>query len=155
MRRTPLIALVLFALTLLIAPAASAATGSVSDPAGDFPDIRKLSYNNATGKVVMTMRYASLDDAQNQSFYIRWGTSANYQVFVSPSAGLEELRFNSKKRACSGLQVTALPDTQSTRVVVPRSCIPRAPNKLKFKGIATQGLSLVDETALSPWVGRG
>lgn len=32
----------------------------------------------------MTMRYASLDDAQNQSFYIRWGTSAIYQVFVSP-----------------------------------------------------------------------
>jgi hypothetical protein len=155
MRRTPLIALVLLALTLLTASAASAATGSVNDPDAGFPDIRKLSYNNATGKVTMTMRYDSLADAQNQSFYIRWGTAAYYQVFVSPSAGLEELRFNGNKGACSGLQVTALPDTQSTRVVVPRSCIPKAPNKLKFKGIATQGLSLKDETALSPWVARG
>jgi len=155
MRRTPLIVVVLVALTWLIAPAAGAATGSISDPDTGLPDIRRLSYDNATGKVVMTMKYANLDDAQAQSFYISWGTKAKYQVFVSPSAGKEELRFNGTRTACGGLQVAALPAKESTRVVVPRSCIPKAANKLKFKGIATQGNFGKDETALSPWVARG
>jgi hypothetical protein len=155
MRRTSLIALVVFALTLLVAPSANAASGTISDPAGDLPDIRRLSYTNGADKVVMTMRYASLAGAQNQSFYIRWGTAANYQVFVSPSADLEELRFNGTRKSCAGLKVTALPASESTKVVVPRSCIPKATKRLKFKGIATAGLSLVDETKLSPWVARG
>lgn len=155
MRRMPLTALLLFALTVLFAPAASAATGSVSDPAGDLPDIRQLTYSNATTQVVMTMRYTSLADAQNQSFYIRWGTSASYQVFVSPSAGLQELRFNGTRRACAGLQVRALPTSESTRVTVPRSCLGQAPGRVKFQGIATQGLFASDETGVSPWVRRG
>ncbi len=155
MRRTTLITAVLFALSLLFAPAAGAATGSLSDARGDFPDIRGLSYSNASGQVVMTMRYADLEVAQNQSFYIRWGTRASYQVFVSPSAGLKELRFNGTRTACAGLRVTALPASESTRVVVPRGCLSKAPDRLKFQGIATAGLHSVDETAVSPWVRRG
>ena len=155
MRRTPLITALLLALTFLFVPAAGAASGSLGDAAGDYPDIRRLSYSNATGQVVMTMRHTSLEDAQNQSFYIRWGTAASYQVFVSPSAGLKELRFNSTRKACAGLRVSTLPASQSTRVVVPRGCLPKAPSRLKFQGIATAGLYSVDETAVSPWVRRG
>jgi hypothetical protein len=155
LRRTSLLTALLFAFTCLLAPAAVAASGSVTDPAGDFPDIRRLSYSNATSQVVMTMRYASLADVQNESFYIRWGTSASYQVFNSPSAGLRELRFNGTRVRCADLRVTRLPDIQSTRVVVPRRCLPQAPKRLKFQGIATQGMQSVDETVVSPWVARG
>lgn len=155
LRRTSLLTVLLFAITFLWAPASVAASGFVTDAAGDFPDIRRLAYSNAATTVVMTMRYASLAEAQNESFYIRWGTSANYQVFNSPSAGLRELRFNGTRVRCADLRVTRLPDIQSTRVVVPRTCLSRAPDRLKFQGIATAGLHSVDETVVSPWVRRG
>jgi hypothetical protein len=153
-RRVPFIALVLLACSLLVVPAASAATGSVSDPAGDFPDIRRLSYRNGAERVVMTMRYTRLADAQNQSFYIRWDSPSYYQVFVS--GRVKELRFKAEtKVACRGLRVTALRASESTRVVVPRSCLRRAPGRLSFRGIATRRVSEHDETALSPLVRRG
>lgn len=153
MRRVSLIALVLIACGLMT-PAASAATGSLGDPVGDFPDIHRLSYTNAPGKVVMTMRYARLDAAQNQSFYIRWDGPAYYQVWVS--GRVKELRFKAATRVtCAGLRVTALPARQSTRVVVPRSCLRRAPGRLRFRGIATRGVDAHDETSLSAFVRRG
>ena len=158
MHRIPLIGLVLFACTLLLAPAASAATGSIGDPAGDSPDIRRLSYTNATERVVMTMRFTRLAEVQNQSFYIRWDSPAYYQVWVTRSAtGLKkQLRFKAETRvACKGLRVRTLRATQSTRVVVPRRCIRRAPARLMFRGIATRGVSAHDETVLSSPVRRG
>lgn len=158
MPRVPLIGLVLFACTLLMVPAASAATGSLGDSAGDFPDIRRLSYSNTSGRVVMTMRYTRVADAQNQSFYIRWDSPAYYQVFVTRSAAgmKKQLRFKAERAvACKGLRVRTLRATQSTRVVVPRRCLRRAPARLRFRGIATRGLDAHDETSLSPWVRRG
>jgi hypothetical protein len=159
MHRMPLIGLVLFACTLLIVPPAGAATGSVADPAGDFPDIRRLSYTNANARVVMTMRYTRLAAVQNQSFYIHWGTSpAYYQVFVTRSAtGVKkQLRFKAADTvACKGLRVRTLRAIQGTRVVVPRSCLRRAPDRLRFRGIATRGVSAHDETVRSPSVRRG
>ena len=53
--------------------AAYAASGSVTDPKGDYPDIVKLGYVNAKSKVTMTMTLAG-DHAQNESFYLRWGS---------------------------------------------------------------------------------
>lgn len=135
---------------------AAAASGSVSDPRGDFPDVLKLAYVNGDAAVKMTMTYAEVTDVQNESFYLRWGTNGNnYQVFESRGIGLRELRYNSRKVACAGLKVIHRDAFDKTKVVIPRSCIKKAPNALRFKGIATAGTSLLDQTKKSPRTARG
>jgi len=140
--------------------AANAATGSLTDPEGDFPDIVKLSYGNGSGKVTMKMSYADARP-QNESFYLKWGTAGKrYQVFNSPSAGIRELRYYSSANAsakridCGGLKVTE-PSALTTKVVIPRSCLKKAADKLRFQGIATEGLMSSDETKVSKAVARG
>ena len=132
---------------------AYAASGSLTRPKGDFPDFVKLSYDNAASKVTMTMTYAG-GRPQNESFYMRWGAKDYYQVFVSPSASLKELRYSGGKVRCAGL-VIRRPTTRSTTAIIPRSCLPKAPAKLRFQGIGTLGLMNFDETRISTLVGRG
>ena len=147
-------------LLLSVPPPAMAASGHITDPSGELPDILRLNYSNAQGKVVMTLKFASVEEAQNRSVWIQWGEPQKYQVFDSPSAAISELRFHRAngtfaKVACAGLQVTEDAGTDTVKAVVPRSCLPKAPNRVRFKGIATQGLSLSDQTRLSPLVNRG
>lgn len=95
--------------------------------------------------------------AQNESFYMRWGSEDEaYQVFSSPSAGIEELRFYGKGKAveCDGLKVRR-PSKDVTKAVIPRDCLDKAPDKLRFQGIATEGLSSSDETKISKAIRRG
>ncbi len=67
---------------------ANAATGSLTDPKGDYPDIVKLSFSNGSSKVTMTMTYAGAHP-QNESFYMEWGKAGKrYQVFNNPSASI-------------------------------------------------------------------
>jgi hypothetical protein len=108
----------------------------------------------------MTMTYAGARP-QNESFYMAWGTTGQrYQVFNSPSASIRELRYYSGKNApakrttCSGLRVTQ-PTATSTRVVIPRSCLTKAPGSLRFQGVATVGLASSDETKVSKALARG
>lgn len=145
---------------LALAATAHADSGSLTDPKGDFPDIVKLRYDNAASKVVMTMTYSG-SRPQNESFYLRWGsTGRSYQVFVSRPAGLRELRYHAgstaatKKVACSGLAVRR-PTSTSTSVTIPRSCLSKAPNALRFQGIATEGLMSADQTRISASTARG
>jgi hypothetical protein len=144
----------------LTGPPAHAASGSVTDPKGDFPDIVKLAYANRASSVRMTMTYADAAEAQNESFYLLWGRK-RYQVFESRSAGLRELRYYRsgtaapKAVSCDGLKVVHQDARDATKVVIPRACIPKAADTLKFQGIATAGLSLVDETRKSPRTRRG
>jgi hypothetical protein len=151
---------IVVAVLLAGAGVAHAAGGSLTDPKGDFPDIVKLTYDNGRSKVTMTMTYAG-DRPQNESFYISWDKSGKrYQVFNSPSANIRELRYYATKNAaakktrCSGLRVTQ-PSATSTKVVVPRSCLKKAADKLRFQGVATEGLSSSDETKVSKAVARG
>jgi hypothetical protein len=132
---------------------ASANSGSLSDPRGDYPDIVKLSFNNASSKVTMKLTMAA-GHAQNESFYIRWGSGKHYQAFNSQSAGLSELRYAGKKVACGGL-VFKHPSADVTTVKIPRTCIPKAPNKVRFQAIATEGLHSADETKVSKSIARG
>lgn len=73
---------------------------------------------------------------------------------------LRELRHYGAKNAaakrtpCSGLRVTQ-PSATSTKVVVPRRCLTKAADKLRFQGIVTEGLSSSDETNVNKAVGRG
>lgn len=156
--RTPLRRLIAcLALVLVLpTPTALADSGSLADPSGDFPDIVKLAFNNRQGSVVMAMTYAG-SRPQNESFYLRWGRNASksYQVFVSSTAGLEVLRLNGEPVSCGRLDVTHDGDTLVSRVTVPRSCLPRAPDRLRFRGIATEGLFGSDQTRLSAAIGRG
>ena len=140
---------------LAVSATAYADKGSLSDPKGDFPDIVKLNYNNADSKVVMKLTYDG-QTAQNESFYMRWGQDEAYQVFVSPSAGIEELRYYGKGKAvkCDGLKIRR-PDKNVTKAVVPRDCLNKAPDKLRFQGIATEGLQSADETKISKAIKRG
>jgi hypothetical protein len=148
-------------LSLLCAGTATAhaASGSISDPKGDYPDIVKFAYSNAKSKVVMTATYAGdgVDGrAQNESFYMRWGSNKSYQVFLSPQIGAKELRWSgaTKPVACKRLTVKH-PTSRSTKVTVPRSCLGKAPGKLRFQGIATEGTSSMDKTRISKPVKRG
>ena len=139
---------------------ANAATGSLTDPKGDYPDIVELSYDNGSSKVTMTMTYAGAHP-QNVSFYMNWGKAGKrYQVFDSPSARIRELRYYggthaaAKRTTCSGLRVTR-PSATSTKVVIPRRCLTKAADRLRFQGIATEGLASSDETKVSKAVARG
>jgi hypothetical protein len=40
-------------------------------------------------------------------------------------------------------------------VTIPRTCIPKAPNKVKFQGTATQGVLPADQTKVSGLIARG
>lgn len=144
------------------APPAFADSGSINDAKGDYPDIVKLAYRNGDSSVRMTMTYTNLADAQNESFYLHWGTAGKrYQVFESASAGIRELRFYSGSTAagrpvtCDGLRVVHRGAYERTTVVIPRSCIPKAANTLRFQGVATAGLTSSDETKKSPRTARG
>ncbi|HEU0104388.1 MAG TPA: hypothetical protein VFR07_18925 [Mycobacteriales bacterium] len=163
MRRRHLLPVLLATAGLaLTATPASAASGSLTDPRGDYPDILKLAYSNAASQVQMAMTYASIADAQNESFYLAWGTAgARYQVFNSPSAGLRELRYYARTGAptqtvpCAGLKVVRRTELNRRTVTIPRSCLPKAAARLRFQGIATAGLSSIDSTKYSPLVARG
>ena len=137
--------------------AAFAASGSLTDPKGDPADIVKLAYDNAQSKVSITMTYGSFRP-QNESFYMHWGTRDRYyQVFVTrTSGGTKELRYSGaeKKISCGGLLVKR-PTSRSTKVVIPRGCLSKAPDKLRFQGIATEGLFSMDETKKSNAIPRG
>jgi hypothetical protein len=147
------VAAVAVAAALIGGAQAQADSGSISDPSGDLPDIIKLAYNNADNKVVMTMTYSEFR-AQNESFYMRWGDDKYYQVFRS--FGQEQLRLNdsSNVKNCDGLKARE-PSDVSTKVIVPRSCLKKAPDKLKFQGIATEGLANSDETKITKAIARG
>ena len=153
-RKTAVLAIVSL---LAVSATAHAEKGSLSDPDGDYPDIAKLNFNNGDSKVVMKLTYNG-QAAQNESFYMRWADGAeSYQVFTSPSAGLEELRYHGKKEKtvkCDGLKIRR-PSKDVTKAVVPRDCLDQAPDKLRFQGIATEGLSSVDETKISKAIKRG
>jgi hypothetical protein len=139
---------------IFAASPAAAESGSLDDPSGDFPDIVRLSYDNAQRKAVMTLRFGESDLAQNVSFYMRW-RGGRYQVFYNKPAGTQELRYNDDKVRCRDLVVKELPDKEATRAIVPRSCLSQAPDRLRFQGIATAGLLSSDETDVSPRVARG
>lgn len=158
-RAAAVLSAAVLAVTLSGSPA-HAAGGALTDPRGDLPDIVKLAYANRASSVRMTMTYADARDAQNESFYLRWGRKS-YQVFESRSAGLRELRYYRNPSAtartvdCAGLKVVHQDARDATKVVIPRSCIPKAADTLAFQGIATAGVSLVDETRKSPRTRRG
>ena len=148
------IAAVAMATALIGSAQAQANSGSISDPSGDLPDIVKLAYNNADRKVVMTMTYSGFR-AQNESFYMRWGDGKYYQVFRAFGQDAQ-LRLNKPTgvKACDGLRVRE-PSELSTKVTVPRSCLKKAPDKLKFQGIATEGVSNSDQTRITKAIARG
>jgi hypothetical protein len=141
-------------------PAAHAASGTITDPRGDGePDIVKVTYANAKAEIRMTMTYGDIALAQNESFYVRFGTGKSYQVFNSP--GLRQLRYYASKNAaqkavtCKGLKVSRSKATNTTKVTIPRTCLKNAPAKVRFQGIATMGLFSKDETKVSKLVARG
>jgi hypothetical protein len=160
--RSSMTALVaILALTALPLSAAQAAAGTLTDPKGDgYPDIVKLTYANKAKSVGVSMTYDDIGLAQNESFLLRWKAGKHYQVFVSTS-GIQELRYYSSKSApgkvvaCAGLKVKHTASKDKTKVTIPRSCLSKAPDKLKFQGVATMGLSFSDKTKISPKVALG
>jgi hypothetical protein len=109
----------------------------------------------------MTITYNG-DTAQNEGFWMRWGSKGkSYQVFSSPSVGINQLRYYSGKDAaptivgCKGLRIKRRYPPYSTSATIPRSCLAKAPDKLRFQGIATEGTSSIDETKVSKAIARG
>lgn len=145
----------LLALTLL-APSAHAAKVTVTDPSGDYPDIVKMSGNNAKKRLVMTVSFGEgAVDFLNASAYIRSGKRI-YQAFDATAGdGFRELRFKGKKVPCRGLKVARNADAGTVRFIIPRRCVPKLRAKVRFKAVATEGLMSSDETKWSNKVKRG
>ena len=157
MRRTAVL-LPLTVAALLPAPA-FAASGSLTDP--DDPsiaDVLRLGYDNRANKVVMKMSYDA-HRPQVENFYVKWGTAGKYYKLQRSAGNGTTLWFSNgsgeSKRACAGDKVTHNADTVVSTAVIPRSCMPRARDKVKFQGVVTEGLFDSDQTKTSPGVARG
>lgn len=149
------------ALIALPMTGAYAASGSSADRTGDgYPDIVRLTFANKAKAVQMSMTYVDLREAQAESFYLRWKAGKSYQAFIDTS-GIRQLRYYSSASAtgqvvaCAGLRFTHRAAKDRTRVTIPRSCLPKAPNALRFQGLATMGTSFIDKSATSPKIARG
>ncbi|MDN5893687.1 MAG: hypothetical protein L0H93_06630 [Nocardioides sp.] len=144
----------LLTIPLLGAAPATAATGTLTDPRGDLPDIVRLSWTNAPRQVTIKMTFAGAF-AQVDSFYMRWGKARSYQVFYAPATKHKELRLDGRTVRCPKLKVAHHRATHVSTATVPRACIPKAPNKLRFQGVATYGLFNSDQTRTSAPVRKG
>jgi hypothetical protein len=150
-------------LCLLLPFPAYAGSGSVADPRGDFPDIVRLTLHNGESDVVVRQRYTYLDIVRSESVQLRWGRPVHYRLEARNTDGdaaLEPvLRLSTpegiRRQRCPGLQVLRSTATDVALYTVPRSCLPRAPGRLRAKGFAAAGSFDTDRTALTPWVAQG
>jgi hypothetical protein len=149
------------ALLVPLAPAGADST-SVSDAEGDLPDILKLTLDNQQSQVVFKQKFASLDDVMVESLYIKWGESTHYRVNTGnydEDVALETRLWLSKssgdvEKTCD-VTVSRNADTDVSIHKVPRSCLPKAENKIFGRGVATQGMWSIDETKNTAKVARG
>ena len=158
-------ALVVVAALAVLATAAPAfaETVYVTDAAGDTPDIRRLTLDNRQSTVVLKQKYADLDFVQVESLYIKWGDATHYRVNIGnydADDALEKRLWlvtadGEDRKACGDLMFEHDADEDRTTVRVPRSCIPRAPNRIRAKGVASMGLYENDQTSLTPYASRG
>lgn len=157
MRRIPALLAVAIAV-LIAATSAHAASGSLTDPDDEsLADVLKLSYANKDNKAVIKMTYDGYRP-QVENFYVSWGTQGKYYKLQSSPNGTS-LWFNNgsseSEKACGDDKVSHDSETFVSTGVIPRSCIPKAPDRVKFQGIVTEGLFESDQTAVSARVARG
>ena len=158
MRRAPL-ALTLALAALVAAPAAFGASGSLSDPDDEtLADVLKLSYANKDAKAVVRMTYDGYRP-QVENFYVKWGTAGKYYKLQRSSTNGTSLWYSNGSgeslKTCVGDRVRHDGDTFVSTGTIPRSCMPQAPGKVRFKGIVTEGLNDSDQTKTSARVARG
>jgi hypothetical protein len=148
----------------VIASPALAATTSVTDPAGDSdPDILKLTLANRQAKVVLKQKYADIDLVQAESLFIKWGKATHYRVNIGnydSDPALEKRLWlvtsaGDTRKKCGDLTFSQSADTDLTIVRVPRSCLSKAPDKIRAKGVASMGQYNSDATKLTPYAARG
>ena len=157
--RRALAASVLTLVATLAAPAAFGASGSLTDPddPDDLADVLKLSYANKDAKAVMKMTYDGFRP-QNENFYVKWGSAGKYYNLQQSPNGTTLWYFNgteSSEKRCAGDRVRYDAETFVATATLPRSCMPQAPGKVRFRGVATAGLFLSDQTATSPGIRKG
>ncbi len=140
------------------APAAFGASGSLNDPDDDtLADVLKLSYANKEAKAVMKMTYDEYRP-QVENFYVKWGSAGKYYKLQHSTNGTSLWYFNGteeSERTCSGDRVAYDDATFVSTGSIPRTCMPQAPGKVKFKGIVTEGLVDSDQTRTSDLVRKG
>jgi hypothetical protein len=93
-----------------------------------------------------------------ENFYVKWGTAGKYYKLQRSPSGTT-LWFNNgsseSEKSCSNAEVSHNSDTFVSTGVIPRSCMSRAPDKVKFQGVVTEGLFDHDQTKTSAGVARG
>lgn len=147
------------ALAALLPAPALAASASLTDPDdASIADVLRLSYDNGANKVVMEMTYDA-HRPQVENFYVKWGTAGEYYKLQRSAGTGTTLWFSNgsgeSKRPCTGDKVTHNANTVVSTAGIPRSCMPKAPDKVKFQGVVTEGLFASDRTKTSPGVARG
>ena len=158
MRRAPA-AFALALAALVAAPAAFGASGSLNDPDDDtLADVLRLSYANKEDKVVVRMSYddvpATGRELLREVGAPRAATTSSSAAPTAPRSGTPTGR-RSPRRAVPAIGCGTTRDSSVSTGTVPRSCMPRAPGRLKFQGIVTEGLFDFDETRTSSRVARG
>ena len=157
--RRALAASVLALVATATAAPAFAASGSLNDPDDDtLADVLKLSYANNDAKAVMKMKYDGYRP-QVENFYVKWGSAGKYYKLQRSSSNGVSLWYNNgteeSEKTCADDRVRHDADTFVSTGTIPRSCMPQAPAKVKFKGIVTEGLYDNDQTRTSDLVRKG
>lgn len=157
MRRAP--AVLALALAMFVsAPAAFGASGSLGDPDDDsLADVLRLSYANKDTKAVVKMTYDGYRPMV-ENFYVKWGTAGKYYKLQRNLDGTSLWYSNGEEeseKTCAGDRVRHDGDTFVSTGLIPRSCMPQAPGKVKFRGIVSEGLFESDQTRTSAKVARG
>ena len=137
-----------------------------ADADGDTPDVKRVTLDNRQHKVVVRMRHADLSDVRAEAFFVDWEGATHYRVYsgyTSDGYGGKYLYFRlyvykdgeATRKACGDMRGFHDNESEISGVRVPRSCIKKAPDEVRTRGVAWDYDSGEDETIYSDYAKRG
>ena len=133
-----------------------------ADPEGvaEVPNVRRITLDNRQKTAVVRMRYEDLSQMDDETFFIDWGSETYYQVYLTEGAYGDYYSLylykdgGSTKKSCY-IKFSGDVDEESSGVRVPRSCLKKASDKIRARGIAYADGGTQDETPFTPYAKRG
>jgi hypothetical protein len=166
LRRSHLVPLATACCLALLAPSAFGESQTVSGKG----DLRKMTAANGQDSVkVKLVGLRGPCDAKQFTIDIFWGTKPTYQVQAACTAGTTWTRglyydgdrrdggWAEKRVSCGGFRLKYDAPEKAWRAVVPRSCIPKAPDRIRVEseGINYAGSAIPGEAGPTRLLRRG